>query len=107
VPEGNTKLPVLLLLAMTGPNVVLAGDSLRDPTRPYSRAVDTREFIPTFELQAIFRSADRRLAVVNGQRVAVGDRVDGATVVAIGPDSLSLDFRGKHLTTELLDGVKK
>lgn len=93
----------LLSLAPLGAD---AQDILRDPTRPYSAVAVTAAATPgspaAFSVTAIFTSELRRVAVVNGQRVIEGDQVDGATVVEILANSLTLDFRGKQITTRVL-----
>ena len=86
---------------------VLADDAelLRDPTRPWSAravAAATRTPASSFRVTAIFTSDMRRIAVVNGQRVTEGDRVDGATVVEILVDALRLDLNGKTITSRVL-----
>ncbi len=90
---------------------VLADDAelLRDPTRPWSaRSVaaaatgKTGNATSSFRVTAIFTSDMRRIAVVNGQRVSEGDRVDGATVVEILADDLRLDLNGKTITSRVL-----
>ncbi len=79
---------------------------LRDPTRPYSGTpvvvVSARD--TSFRVTAIFISEKRRVAVVNGQQVSEGDRVDGAAVVEILANSIRLNLRGKEFTTRLLPG---
>ncbi len=89
---------------------VLADDAelLRDPTRPWSaRSVApvgsvTATGVTGFRVTAIFTSEKRRIAIVNGQRVSEGDRVNGATVVEILADDIRLDFNGKTITARVL-----
>ncbi len=89
-----------------GPLPTDGAELLRDPTRPYSGkpvvVVSARD--TSFRVTAIFISENRRVAIVNGQRVSEGDRVDGATVVEILANSLRLNLRGKAFTTRLLPG---
>ena len=86
-----------------GPLLTDGAELLRDPTRPYSaRAVVVMPAkAAAFSVTAILVSQKRRVAIVNGQRVSEGDRVDGATVVKILADSLRLNLDGKELTTRL------
>ena len=94
---------------------VLADDAelLRDPTRPWSArsvaaAATGNTTTSSFRVTAIFTSDKRRIAVVNGQRVSEGDRVDGATVVEILADDLRLDLNGKTITSRVLpNGFRK
>lgn len=81
-----------------------AAESLRDPTRPYSARPSVPVRAVAFSVTAIFTSQKRRVAIVNGQRVTEGDRVDGATVVEILKASLRLNLHGKEVTTSLRPG---
>lgn len=81
---------------------------LRDPTRPYSAAVTVPTAAVRFKLSAILVSEQRRVAVVNGQRVMQGDQVDGATVTEILSDELRLEYQGKVIVTRLAGrGLRK
>ncbi len=99
------SLAVVLLVV---PKLANAQETLRDPTRPWSaRSVApvgtvTATGVTGFRVTAIFTSDRRRIAVVNGQRVTEGDRVDGATVVEILADDLRLDLNGKTITSRVL-----
>ncbi len=88
---------------------VLADDAelLRDPTRPWSArsvaaAATGNATTSSFRVTAIFTSDKRRIAIVNGQRVSEGDRVDGATVVEILAGALRLNLNGKTITSRVL-----
>ena len=89
---------LLLLGAADG---VAADEILRDPTQPYRVSATQTRGAPLFKVNAIFVSDERRIAIVNGQRVAVGGQVSGATVVAIGKDNLTLKIDGKKFTARL------
>ncbi|MGI9202942.1 MAG: hypothetical protein ACR2Q3_02960 [Woeseiaceae bacterium] len=82
-------------------------EQLRDPTRPY--AVKQRLVVaaPNFKVNAIIVSADRRVAIVNGQRVIAGGSVDGATVITIEKDHLVLEKNGKRITSTLNDRASR
>ncbi len=105
MPRRYSILTLAVLLLVT-PILAYAQETLRDPTRPWSArsvAVATgHATTSSFRVTAIFTSDRRRVAVVNGQRVSEGDRVDGATVVEILADDLRLDFNGKAITARVL-----
>ncbi|MDH3305530.1 MAG: general secretion pathway protein GspB [Gammaproteobacteria bacterium] len=85
-------------------------ESDRDPTRPYSARslVSPATGAAAFKVSAVFVSTERRVAVVNGQRVIEGDTINGAIVVEINKDGLRLNLHGKELTTRLLPaGLRK
>ncbi|NBB93399.1 MAG: hypothetical protein GVY32_09565, partial [Gammaproteobacteria bacterium] len=77
---------ILLLLALAGP--ALAREDVRDPTRPptpaevaawFGNGAEQRERAP-FRLQSILLAPERRIAIIDGQRLRVGDRLDNAEV---------------------------
>ena len=90
-------------------NPILAGsnEAQRDPTRPYQPRSRQAVAAPGFTVNAIFVSANRRIAIVNGQRVAVGERVGRATVVAISKNHLTLSIGGKRITARLSHGAAR
>ncbi len=94
----RSLLPIIGLLVATS---VEARD-FRDPTRPYSPPVVARAAVAkSFVVNAIFVSSRRQIAVINGQRVAVGDVVDGATVTRIEKHAITLDANGREVTASL------
>ena len=90
---------LLLLIAASG----LQAEPLRDPTRPpQSLTVPARvETTSKWQVSSILISADRRVAMVNGRAVQVGDRVSGARVLAIAADSVRLRNEKKEFTVRL------
>jgi hypothetical protein len=52
---------------------------------------------PAFALQAVTEQDGKPVAIVNGQLVRVGDRVDGARVLRIAPEEVELDHDGRRL----------
>ncbi len=56
---------------------------------------------PVFRLNGIIYTSVNPSAIVNGQRVTLGDRVDGATVVGIGPTTVTLQINGQRRTCVL------
>lgn len=80
--------------------------SLPDPTRP-SGWQDGAPANQGLVLQSTTVSASRRSAVVNGQRVAVGDRVAGATVTDIQTFQVTLQRAGRDITLRLTPPLTK
>ncbi len=118
------RFSILIVIAVFLLAPVLAGaqeETLLDPTRPFSAksvatssststtsTTGTRIGVTEFRVTAIVTSDRRRIAVVNGQRVAEGDQVDGATVVEILADALRLKYQGNAITTRVLpNGFRK
>lgn len=74
-----------------------AGWDLPDPTRPsYIAGGDG------LTLQSIIVSPGRRLAVIDGRAVKIGDRVGGAVVIDIRPYEVRLRRGGKEIALPLL-----
>lgn len=79
-------------------------DPMRDPTRP----TRVQEPAPVqrdkaLTVSAVFVSGDRRLAIVNGQRVREGDAINDATVSRIEADRVSFSRNNKTLVVPLLN----
>jgi hypothetical protein len=75
-----------LLLTMSAK---AAGERLADPTRPPQAPSPSSD--PSYEgvrVEAVLRSADRDLAIVNGKIVRAGDRVAGVQIEAILADGI-------------------
>jgi hypothetical protein len=56
--------------------------------------------MPDFRVTGIIYSA-RPSAIINGEMVNVGDRVEGATVVSIGRTSVTMQFNGRRKAYDL------
>lgn len=80
---------------------VAAEKLLRDPTQPPLPAAIVAKSKPSFVVNAIIVSKNRKLAIVNGKRVTVGADIDGATIVSISKRRLVLDVDGEHLTLDV------
>ncbi len=77
-----------VLLALAAP---AAGQGLVDPMRPSGHMDGEPVVRPAGPvLEQVVLAEGRRFAVISGRRVAVGDRLGDATVVAIGPDQVTL-----------------
>lgn len=98
----------LISLSMAMP---LAAQALADPTRPPNMpdaaVADSGAGASGPVLKSILLSSNRRLAVIDGRSVRVGDRVGNARVIAIDADSVKL--RGSEGLTllKLLPEVSK
>ena len=83
-------------------------DGLVDPSRPSSQgAVSTVVHQGGLVLQSTFVSPSQRVAVISGQRLAVGDRVQGATVTDIQPYQVTLQRAGRDIALRLTPPLAK
>lgn len=93
------------MLALALANSALCADDPRDPTRPptpaevaawFGNGMDERQRAP-FRLQSILLAPERRIAIIDGQRLRVGDTLGDAEVRAIEPGRVVLDRGGERI----------
>jgi MSHA biogenesis protein MshK len=78
-------------------------DSLPDPMRPASAPSDgVTSAVQGLVLQSVLIAPQRRLAVINGRTLAIGERIDGATVVDIQAHEVVLKRASGDLTLRLV-----
>jgi MSHA biogenesis protein MshK len=81
---------------------------LSDPTRPPSASPSIQNTTDEVSrLQSVLISPGRKLAVIDGRTVALGERVGDATVVAIAPAQVILQRGGSYQTLKLHPGIEK
>src|SRR6056297_788463 len=96
------------LIALTFSLFLLAFDvAAADPTRPPSAAeieawlrgetVAQAEAEVVYQLQSVLLSDQRRIAVINGQHLTIGDAIDGARVDTIEAGRVVLEYNGESL----------
>lgn len=86
-----------LLLLLTGSEVMARG-GLVDPTRPQDYRLpvtDEGAGEPQYQLQYLAVKPSGSTAIVNGERVKVGDHVAGARVERISPAGVRLRRAGQ------------
>lgn len=95
----------MLLLAGWGGSA--GAEALNDPTRPPTRAPAPRSASAVvvarerLALSSILISPDRRVAVINGRVLQIGERIDDAQVVAIDLHQVRLKRHDQTLTLTL------
>lgn len=96
----------ICILMLTG---VSANAELSDPTRPSYALPDSGNQTATavLHVSAVFISGDRKVAVVNGQRVRVGETIGGATVSGIDRKKVSFVRGDRTFTVSLLSGQSR
>lgn len=91
---------IIFLTALLFAHTVLAGEQpLSDPMRPPTGVVTAPAVsrVTQWQLTAILISPERRLATINNQVVAVGEKIGGARVKAIYGHAVELDVNGSTL----------
>ena len=90
---------------------------MQDPLRPEIRygnggkaraARASAATEPNWRLSAVLISSERRVAVLNGRRLQVGERIGGYRVAAIETDRVVLEKSGRHkIVRRSATGLKK
>lgn len=93
----------LMLLGLVTAMITSAHASLPDPTRPVAVAPVTGKGGTTvgsdsLTLQSVLIAGERRLAIINGQRVQVGDVIGRSRVIRIDAGEVQLRRDGQLLT---------
>ena len=103
--RNSLKIATCILLLTS----ISANAELSDPTRPSYALPEAGEQIATSALRvsAVFISGDRKVAVVNGQRVRVGESIGGATVSGIDRKKVSFVRGDRTFTVSLLSGQSR
>lgn len=83
-----------------------------DPTRPpgWGGVVETEsrpQPLPELTLQQIRVSASDAVAVINNQLVRVGDRIDGAQIIAIKNGVVTIKIQQKRQELSLLNHTRQ
>ncbi len=97
----KSTLACIVALCLTATTAVAADAGMRDPMKPFSRVAEAPRSGVTMIVNAIFVSDRRRLAIINGQRVRVGESVGGARVTDIQSDHVTFSRSGKNYTLHL------
>lgn len=103
------QVKVLLIAGLFGllvPAGRVDAASLPDPTRPPQRFIAPAASSPvvtdSWQLGSILIAPQRRVAVINGRPLSVGDKVGGAKVVAIEPGQVRLKRGSRVIMLDLL-----
>jgi hypothetical protein len=126
----TTYIVVLLLVSLGffGVGAIASAGELRDPMQPppfalqkYREAKSAANPRPNrplvvkpeprpLRLSSIIFSADRKVAIIDDQMLAIGDRIDGAELVGLTRSSARLVRKGKIIDLQLgteLTSIKK
>ncbi|SHJ78768.1 hypothetical protein SAMN02745165_03174 [Malonomonas rubra DSM 5091] len=109
----NRFLLILLLLAP----VCAGAAKLQDPMRPLGYQVPAAKQQPAGEaekkqrewrLGAVLIAADRSVAVINGQSLQLGEKLEGFKLIKVEPDSATLQRKNKKIVLHRAGtGLKK
>jgi hypothetical protein len=101
----------LMLLGLGVCSPVSGREPLADPTRPAATfgpvAGAAAEKPAKWLLSSTLIAAQRRIAVINGQAVQVGQIIDGAELLAVEPGRALLRRAGQTMELKLMPGTVK
>ncbi len=98
--------PALALWLLAAPALCAAQSGLGDPTRPTSLAEPEDSAAkaahrPRWRLQSTLVADNRKVAVINGRTVSLGERIEGATLLEVRSDGVTLQQDGMRLNLRL------
>jgi MSHA biogenesis protein MshK len=93
----NIFMLVSLLLSLA------AFAQLRDPTRPPGYMNSDSAIITTWQLDAVIIAKDRKIAIINGQSIKIGEKISTYQLIDIQPNSVQLQGANDKITLFLLD----
>lgn len=94
-----------VLIALTASPAVQAAEIASDPMRPDTLRNISAIAPERYLVNAIIVSDERRIAIVNGQRVGVGETIGEATVVSISKAEVILDVNGSRQSLRVKQGA--
>ena len=102
---------ITLVMLLLAPALNLHA-TLDDPTRPPGHRLvlpGGKAAGPSWHVNAIRIGEQQRSAIVNGRRVTLGDRIDGARVIDIQPSHVRLRYKQQDIAVRLVTGniIKK
>ena len=93
----------MAVAALAFPGGAAWASELSDPTRPTPLHGERRAAPqqPTWTLNSTLVSEDRRVAIINGRAVGVGDQINGARVVRVEQGAVWLEYQGNRFSRTL------
>ena len=105
--KGRVKLLCCSILLLASSSAIQAQENLPDPTRPPAGMGASAPAASGPVLQSVLISPGRKLAVISGETVQVGDRFGEARVTRIAEGEVVLIRGEKSQTLRLFPGIEK
>jgi hypothetical protein len=100
-------LTILLCFFVLNSNVFA---ELKDPTRPYGSTKLSEENLSTtynLNVEGIIIGKDKKVTIINGQRLSIGDKIMNIKVTDINADTVRLqDETGPFIVSLVYESVK-
>lgn len=94
------KSVLLIALLLSHGVVVLADETLPDPTRPLEYS-ETKTVAAQLKLNSVLISGERKVAVINGQQLQENQWLGDKRVVHIRSNSVTLEDQGQLIVLSL------
>lgn len=108
------RIQLFVTFAAAVVSTTVCAEGLSDPTRPpsgFNLAVSgarPAESVPApLVLESVLIHPDSRLAIISGERLALGQKIRGLRLVRIGETEVVLLDGGERRTLKLYPGVQK
>lgn len=92
---------LLCLLALSGTAFAQLDDPMRPPEQKSTESKPAERRIH-YTLSSVLIAPERRLAVINGRRVGLGEHIGGARVTSIQPTTVTLQRDTETITLRLV-----
>jgi MSHA biogenesis protein MshK len=94
--------PYLAMLLLASTAHAAASEHLADPTRPaHAKAPAPVQLAAELRLEAVLKSGERHVAIVNGKIVRAGDRIGGALIEEISSHAVRYTRGGQSQVLRL------
>jgi hypothetical protein len=80
-----------------------AASQLPDPTQPARYQGEGQ--VESYRLESILKSAERRVAIINGKVLSVGDSIGDAKLRSISANAVTLQFPNKKIQLKLRENA--
>lgn len=99
------RVGLIVVFVASIPVAAAVAETLPDPTRPMDFVGSTKRAVPAAPaapvLQSTVVSPDRKVAVISGKRVRIGDTYNGAVVTDITPYEVRMNRGGRETSLRL------
>lgn len=100
IKHSGSILSITLIFILMGPGHSLHA-KLKDPTLPTSALSTQKTDQQQWILSSILNAPHRRIAIINGKSLSVGDVINNARIIAINKNTVKLDTNKKAVILTL------
>ena len=94
----NPFISVLPLPQIPQKPEVIEHQPVETTARAEERIPEPEIVAPEFVVSGVIWNTSKPQAILNNQVVAIGDKIEGATILGIDSKNIEIEFNGKHVT---------